>query len=256
MSERALGGGTFEGDETVFEARPNANPSDQVPNHRGLIRWREGIWSRETIYIISLRSHSQLPSQSCNFVFHHSLIRPLYHVAPAPSLFAASAVNLFKHLTSLFIPTSFTMAPGLVEDLPVSSSNGKGATAEHAADPAAATKGKYNAIPGPLGLASASLEGKVALVTGAGKHFLYYLFSSEFFLGWISGTRPFGASDIPGTLCPVLRSGMSNLCPAFLEHPTSRFGLRVGKSASAPVIAVIGAETPGRSPKQSQGFFS
>lgn len=30
------------------------------------------------------------------------------------------------------------------------------------------TQGKYNQIPGPLGLASASLEGKVALVTGAG----------------------------------------------------------------------------------------
>jgi len=29
--------------------------------------------------------------------------------------------------------------------------------------------GKYNQIPGPLGLASASLEGKVALVTGAGR---------------------------------------------------------------------------------------
>jgi len=29
--------------------------------------------------------------------------------------------------------------------------------------------GKYNAIPGPLGLASASLAGKVALVTGAGR---------------------------------------------------------------------------------------
>jgi len=27
---------------------------------------------------------------------------------------------------------------------------------------------KYDQIPGPLGLASASLEGKVALVTGAG----------------------------------------------------------------------------------------
>lgn len=31
------------------------------------------------------------------------------------------------------------------------------------------TGSKYDAIPGPLGLASASLEGKVALVTGAGK---------------------------------------------------------------------------------------
>lgn len=32
----------------------------------------------------------------------------------------------------------------------------------------AKTGSKYDAIPGPLGLASASLEGKVALVTGAG----------------------------------------------------------------------------------------
>jgi hypothetical protein len=32
-----------------------------------------------------------------------------------------------------------------------------------------AKKSKYDEIPGPLGLASASLEGKVALVTGAGK---------------------------------------------------------------------------------------
>lgn len=31
------------------------------------------------------------------------------------------------------------------------------------------TKSKYDEIPGPLGLASASLEGKVALVTGAGR---------------------------------------------------------------------------------------
>ncbi|KAI0597052.1 short chain dehydrogenase [Biscogniauxia sp. FL1348] len=31
------------------------------------------------------------------------------------------------------------------------------------------TASKYDAIPGPLGLASASLEGKVALVTGAGR---------------------------------------------------------------------------------------
>ncbi|KAF3766157.1 reductase [Cryphonectria parasitica EP155] len=36
-------------------------------------------------------------------------------------------------------------------------------------EPAVVKKGKYDAIPGPLGLASASLEGKVALVTGAGR---------------------------------------------------------------------------------------
>jgi hypothetical protein len=40
------------------------------------------------------------------------------------------------------------------------------------------TGSKYDAIPGPLGLASASLEGKVALVTGAGK-FLPFPVSSE-----------------------------------------------------------------------------
>lgn len=65
------------------------------------------------------------------------------------------------------------MAPGLVEDLPIDNNNGKGASTE-TADPAASIKGKYNAIPGPLGLASASLEGKVALVTGAGTCSLSY----------------------------------------------------------------------------------
>ncbi|KAK7748096.1 Trihydroxynaphthalene reductase [Cytospora paraplurivora] len=48
--------------------------------------------------------------------------------------------------------------------------NGKHSIAEDVhEDPVPAKKGKYNAIPGPLGLASASLEGKVALVTGAGR---------------------------------------------------------------------------------------
>ncbi|KAI7788565.1 tetrahydroxynaphthalene reductase [Diaporthe eres] len=70
------------------------------------------------------------------------------------------------------------MAPGLTEEtrLPINGSkganveNGKHAITEEFQDgPAPAKKGKYNAIPGPLGLASASLEGKVALVTGAGR---------------------------------------------------------------------------------------
>lgn len=67
------------------------------------------------------------------------------------------------------------MAPGLTEDTfqptvspTVEATNGKRAVEDNAA-PATGKKGKYNAIPGPLGLASASLEGKVALVTGAGK---------------------------------------------------------------------------------------
>lgn len=70
------------------------------------------------------------------------------------------------------------MAPGLTEEtpLPINGSkgnnveNGKHSITEEFQDgPAPAKKGKYNAIPGPLGLASASLEGKVALVTGAGE---------------------------------------------------------------------------------------
>jgi hypothetical protein len=42
---------------------------------------------------------------------------------------------------------------------------------EKVAMPALTTtaNGKFDEIPGPLGLASASLAGKVALVTGAGK---------------------------------------------------------------------------------------
>lgn len=67
------------------------------------------------------------------------------------------------------------MAPARTEeayDLPVSpvKTNEKRSIVEDAtAAPAPAKKGKYNTIPGPLGLASASLEGKVALVTGAGR---------------------------------------------------------------------------------------
>jgi tetrahydroxynaphthalene reductase len=38
-------------------------------------------------------------------------------------------------------------------------------------------KSKYDQIPGPLGLASASLEGKVALVTGAGTFVLHPIHS-------------------------------------------------------------------------------
>lgn len=73
------------------------------------------------------------------------------------------------------------MAPGLTEETPLPINGAKGTNGENGKHtmteefqdgPAPSKKGKYNAIPGPLGLASASLEGKVALVTGAGElHF-------------------------------------------------------------------------------------
>lgn len=71
------------------------------------------------------------------------------------------------------------MAPSLADEIlevplptiaETNVSNGKHSiTEDNHDDPVPVKKGKYNAIPGPLGLASASLEGKVALVTGAGK---------------------------------------------------------------------------------------
>ncbi|KAH8778642.1 tetrahydroxynaphthalene reductase [Diaporthe sp. PMI_573] len=70
------------------------------------------------------------------------------------------------------------MAPGLTEETPLPINGVKGHNVENGkhsmteevqGGPALSKKGKYNAIPGPLGLASASLEGKVALVTGAGR---------------------------------------------------------------------------------------
>ena len=71
------------------------------------------------------------------------------------------------------------MAPGLTEEFPdvplptttkTNGVNGKHTITEDVQeDPMPTKKGKYTAIPGPLGMASASLEGKVALVTGAGK---------------------------------------------------------------------------------------
>ena len=56
----------------------------------------------------------------------------------------------------------------LSHDLPVETA--PPVAPESVAMPAAVVEaGKYNAIPGPLGLAAASLAGKVALVTGAGR---------------------------------------------------------------------------------------
>lgn len=81
------------------------------------------------------------------------------------------------------------MAPGLTEETPLPINGSKGANVEngkHAITeefqdgPAPTKKGKYNAIPGPLGLASASLEGKVALVTGAGE--LNFLADPDFWV--------------------------------------------------------------------------
>lgn len=53
--------------------------------------------------------------------------------------------------------------------------------------PAEPSTSRFNAIPGPLGLASASLEGKVALVTGAGT-FSFFPPPSHFRRCGVSGT--------------------------------------------------------------------
>lgn len=131
------------------------------------------------------------------------------------------------------------MAPGLVEDLPLSpteASNG-GKRANATADPSTMKKGKYNAIPGPLGLQSASLEGKVALVTGAGKschHSASLSLSSDMRLFW--RTEPFSCQCCtwtciipvlyllgtwyrrPGTHAPAVRTPGGGSPLAFFSH--------------------------------------
>jgi len=78
--------------------------------------------------------------------------------------------NLVKRLLHLSIPKPYSpntkqseKMPGITEEPPK--------VVEETPAPAPTSKvgSKYDAVPGPLGIASASLEGKVALVTGAGK---------------------------------------------------------------------------------------
>jgi hypothetical protein len=73
---------------------------------------------------------------------------------PSPPSPASSGTTLSKPSHKATYTTTPAKMPG------VTSSNGNGN------GPAGASK--YDQIPGPLGLASASLQGKVALVTGAG----------------------------------------------------------------------------------------
>jgi hypothetical protein len=102
------------------------------------------------------------------------------------------------------------MAPGLTEETPLPINGVKGHNVENGkhsmteevqGGPALSKKGKYNAIPGPLGLASASLEGKVALVTGAGElDFPSTQISGSFFHPMFHWTR-----SLP-PLCPAIGS--------------------------------------------------
>lgn len=127
------------------------------------------------------------------------------------------------------------MAPGLTEETPLPINGAKGTNGENGKHtmteefqdgPAPSKKGKYNAIPGPLGLASASLEGKVALVTGAGE--LHFPVDPDF---WVlsfpsdnssrhcvhpaqPSVRPTGADPCKTrarTAVGEVRSGLSNL---------------------------------------------
>lgn len=65
-----------------------------------------------------------------------------------------------KPSTTLTSPNNINNANSITNTIASSRTTMPGATSKKSS--------KYDAIPGPLGLASASLEGKVALVTGAG----------------------------------------------------------------------------------------
>lgn len=123
------------------------------------------------------------------------------------------------------------MAPGLTEEtpLPINGTNGKVVengkhtiTEEFQDGPAPSKKGKYNAIPGPLGLASASLEGKVALVTGAGKFKLSFRPS---YLGPSPSDTPLDVSPVIACILPSHRFGPRHQTPVGCGP-----GRRVGES--------------------------
>lgn len=115
------------------------------------------------------------------------------------------------------------MAPGLTEETPLPINGAKGANVEngkHAMTeefqdgPAPSKKGKYNAIPGPLGLASASLEGKVALVTGAGE--FDFPVDPEF---WVSFFVHPISHIPPGKFLPPLRASCPAISSAYGSGP-------------------------------------
>lgn len=133
--------------------------------------------------------------------------------------------------------SSQKMAPGLTEETPLPINGAKGANVEngkHAITeefqdgPAPAKKGKYNAIPGPLGLASASLEGKVALVTGAGE--LNFLADPDFWVQFFfpSDILPLDVAPAFGCILPSHQFGPRGHTPV---RPGP--GPRVGKSGRA-----------------------
>jgi tetrahydroxynaphthalene reductase len=70
-----------------------------------------------------------------------------------------------QQYTSQSPPSSGTTIPKLPTTTTITNTSATmpGVTSDYG------SSSKYDEIPGPLGLASASLQGKVALVTGAGK---------------------------------------------------------------------------------------
>lgn len=126
------------------------------------------------------------------------------------------------------------MAPGLTEEtpLPINGSkgnnveNGKHTMTEEFQDgPAPAKKGKYNAIPGPLGLASASLEGKVALVTGAGELDFLFQVDPDF---WVPFPSDIPLAQVPPTIACILPS--HRFGPRWQTPARPGPGPRLGKS--------------------------
>lgn len=74
--------------------------------------------------------------------------------------------------------------------------------------------GRFNQIPGPLGLESASLAGKVALVTGAGTYHLFFLLKDVAF-ACMEGCHRLA----PG--CMVIGAGLRGLfTPTQLRSPS------------------------------------
>lgn len=108
--------------------------------------------------------------------------------------------------------------------------------------PAEPSTSRFNAIPGPLGLASASLEGKVALVTGAGT-FSFFSPLLHIFAGVVSPGRRCGSTSVQSRRSGAWRRAVSRRLSGGRHRRPGRVG-RFTPTPSPPPPSVPHAPPP------------
>ncbi len=108
-------------------------------------------------------------------------------------------------------------------------------------------KSKYDAIPGPLGLGAASLEGKVALVTGAGTLFTFSSLSLPPMVGigqsWevarVRTARAVYPNSCPVSACPRPTPTELLAAHAHFDEYTFRVSFRPGVNLMHPIFLFV-----------------